>query len=224
MKKYILLFLILIFCSGCEINYNLEIDENNIKENIKFNVTEQDYNNYNDSQEEKLTEDLYETFDEQHIPAFINDFDTYHNKNSNKINNGLDLEYTYNYNYLDFSKSYLINNCFEDYVVLNEDDYFYIKAYGSFSCYYDKTNIRIKTKYKVIGNNADSVLNNTYIWNIDDDNRNDVNIVFQVSKTELNNINNDINNDTNYTLITVIIVLVVLCGCGIYIYYHFKKR
>ena len=134
MKKYILLVLILILCSGCEINYNLDIDEKNIKENIKFNVTEQDYNKYNDNQEEKLTEDLYEVFEEQHIPVFINDYSTFHKKISNKINNGLDLEYSYDYDYINFSKSYLINNCFENYVVLNEKDYYYIKAYGSFSC------------------------------------------------------------------------------------------
>ena len=104
MKKYILLVLILILCSGCEINYNLDIDEKNIKENIKFNVTEQDYNKYNDNQEEKLTEDLYEVFEEQHIPVFINDYSTFHKKISNKINNGLDLEYSYDYDYINFSK------------------------------------------------------------------------------------------------------------------------
>lgn len=223
MKKYILLVLILILCSGCEINYNLDIDEKNIKENIKFNVTEQDYNEYNDNQEEKLTEDLYEVFEEQHIPVFINDYSTFHKKISNKINNGLDLEYSYDYDYINFSKSYLINNCFENYVVLNEKDYYYIKAYGSFSCYYDKTNIKINTKYKVISNNADSVENGTYIWKIDDNNRNNVNIVFQMSKNELRK--NTINEDNfNYTLITIISVLVVVAGCGVYAYMHFKKR
>lgn len=223
MKKYILLVLILILCSGCEINYNLDIDEKNIKENIKFNVTEQDYNKYNDNQEEKLTEDLYEVFEEQHIPVFINDYSTFHKKISNKINNGLDLEYSYDYDYINFSKSYLINNCFENYVVLNEKDYYYIKAYGSFSCYYDKTNIKINTKYKVISNNADSVENGTYIWKIDDNNRNNVNIAFQMSKNELRK--NTINEDNfNYTLITIISVLVVVAGCGVYAYMHFKKR
>lgn len=223
MKKYILLVLILILCSGCEINYNLDIDEKNIKENIKFNVTEQDYNKYNDNQEEKLTEDLYEVFEEQHILVFINDYSTFHKKISNKINNGLDLEYSYDYDYINFSKSYLINNCFENYVVLNEKDYYYIKAYGSFSCYYDKTNIKINTKYKVISNNADSVENGTYIWKIDDNNRNNVNIVFQMSKNELRK--NTINEDNfNYTLITIISVLVVVAGCGVYAYMHFKKR
>lgn len=223
MKKYILLVLILILCSSCEINYNLDIDEKNIKENIKFNVTEQDYNKYNDNQEEKLTEDLYEVFEEQHIPVFINDYSTFHKKISNKINNGLDLEYSYDYDYINFSKSYLINNCFENYVVLNEKDYYYIKAYGSFSCYYDKTNIKINTKYKVISNNADSVENGTYIWKIDDNNRNNVNIAFQMSKNELRK--NTINEDNfNYTLITIISVLVVVAGCGVYVYMHFKKR
>ena len=65
MKKIILIFLSIILLSGCDINYNINITNNKISTDLDLSVSETDYKNYNDNQEEKLSATLYEYFDER---------------------------------------------------------------------------------------------------------------------------------------------------------------
>lgn len=183
MKKIILIFLSIILLSGCDINYNINITNNKISTDLDLSVSETDYRNYNDNQEEKLSATLYEYFDEREILAFDDmNYKDFYNKKVSKNGRSLDVNYTYKYTYLDFYKSSLLNTCFEDFIVLNEDNYFYVKAFGKFNCYYDDTKINIKTDRKVINSNHDSYKNGVYTWNIDRDKSNNVNIIFQVDK------------------------------------------
>lgn len=225
MKKYISILLILLLCTGCEVNYNLDIKNSNINENIEFTVTESDYNTYNSAQAEKLTDTMYETFEKQHILVFTNDYNTKHYVTSKRTGNSLKQNYSYTYDYLNFGKSYLINNCFEHYVVLNEDDYFYIKAYGGFNCYYGDTNINIRTNHKVLHNNASSNKDNVYSWKINNKNRDNVNIIFQISKSEIID-NDEATNDfsNNISLYILLVVLVVCVVVAIILYKKFKSK
>lgn len=183
MKKIILIFLSIILLSGCDINYNINITNNKISTDLDLSVSETDYKNYNDNQEEKLSATLYEYFDEREILAFDDmNYKDFYNKKVSKNGRSLDVNYTYKYTYLDFYKSSLLNTCFEDFIVLNEDNYFYVKAFGKFNCYYDDTKINIKTDRKVINSNHDSYKDGVYTWNIDRDKSNNVNIIFQVDK------------------------------------------
>lgn len=206
MKKIILIFLSIILLSGCDINYNINITNNKISTDLDLSVSETDYKNYNDNQEEKLTATLYEYFDEREILAFDDmNYKDFYNKKVSKNDRSLDINYTYKYTYLDFYKSSMLNTCFEDFIVLNEDNYFYVKAFGKFNCYYDDTKINIKTDRKVINSNHDSYKDGVYTWNIDRDKSNNVNIIFQVDK-ENHFVEEDSSNKNNsgIDLLTII--------------------
>ena len=213
MKKIILIFLSIILLSGCDINYNIDISNNKINTDLDLSVSETDYKNYNDNQEEKLSATLYEYFDEREILAFDDmNYKDFHNKKVSKNGRSLDINYTYKYTYLDFYKSSMLNTCFEDFIVLNEDNYFYVKAFGKFNCYYDDTKINIKTDRKVINSNHDSYKDGVYTWNIDRDKSNNVNIIFQVDK-ENHFVEEDSSNKNNSGIDLLTIVGIIL-GIG----------
>lgn len=206
MKKIILIFLSIILLSGCDINYNINITNNKISTDLDLSVSETDYKNYNDNQEEKLSATLYEYFDEREILAFDDmNYKDFYNKKVSKNGRSLDVNYTYKYTYLDFYKSSMLNTCFEDFIVLNEDNYFYVKAFGKFNCYYDDTKINIKTDRKVINSNHDSYKDGVYTWNIDRDKSNNVNIIFQVDK-ENHFVEDDISSkkENGFDLLTIV--------------------
>lgn len=219
MKK-IIIILCLVLLSGCSVNYNLDITSSKVKETMEFDITETDYQIYNDNNEEKLSATLYEYFDEREILAFDNmNYKDFHKKNLTKGNRSLNVKYSYDYTYLDFYNSYAINNCFEDYVVLNEDDYFYIKAYGKFNCYYDDTYINIKTDRRVINQNADSYKDGVYTWKITKDKMDNVNILFQVEKDEVfeEPVNEENKSIDFMSIIGLIFGFILLIGLGIYL-------
>lgn len=213
MKKIILIFLSIILLSGCDINYNINITNNKISTDLDLSVSETDYKNYNDNQEEKLSATLYEYFDEREILAFDDmNYKDFYNKKVSKNGRSLDVNYTYKYTYLDFYKSSMLNTCFEDFIVLNEDNYFYVKAFGKFNCYYDDTKINIKTDRKVINSNHDSYKDGVYTWNIDRDTSNNVNIIFQVDK-ENHFVEEDSSNKNN-SGIDLLTIIGIFLGIG----------
>lgn len=213
MKKIILIFLSIILLSGCDINYNIDISNNKISTDLDLSVSETDYKNYNDNQEEKLSATLYEYFDEREILAFDDmNYKDFYNKKVSKNGRSLDINYTYKYTYLDFYKSSMLNTCFEDFIVLNEDNYFYVKAFGKFNCYYDDTKINIKTDRKVINSNHDSYKDGVYTWNIDRDKSNNVNIIFQVDK-ESHFVEEDSSNKNN-SGIDLLTIVGIFLGIG----------
>lgn len=224
MKKVVLIFLSIILLSGCDINYNIEIKNNKISTDLDLNVSEEDYKKYNDNNEEKLSATLYEYFDERKILAFDDmNYTDFLNKKISRSNNALDINYTYNYDYLNFYKSYALNNCFEDFTVLNEDNYFYIKAQGTFNCYYDETKINIKTDRKVINSNHDSYKDGVYTWNITRDKIDDINIIFQIDKdNSFIPIDENIENANKVDLFTI--VGIVFGVCVLFVLIMFMKK
>ena len=222
MKKVLLIISSIVLLSGCTISYNLDINTSNLSETITTNITQSDYSNYLDSKEDKPNTELYTLLSKNDIWAFNNNKNDIHQKSITKGNFGYDVTYKYTYYYSNFVNSYIINNCFDRYDIYNKDDYYYIKLSGKFNCYYGDTNINITTKNLVYNNNANSINEDTYSWIINDSNKDDVNITFQLSKTELkanqsNNENSDYKNP--YTIYIVIsIVIIVAIGSGILIY------
>lgn len=223
MKKVLLIICSIILLSGCSINYNLNISNNNLDETINTSVTQTDYSTYLNSPEDKPNTKLYDLLNQNDIYVFNNNVNDVHQKNIVKNNDGYDVIYKYTYNYTNFVNSYIVNNCFDRYDIYNKDNYYYIKLSGGFNCYYGETNINITTKNVVYNNNANNVNEDTYSWIINDSNKDDVNITFQLSKTKLkfSQTNSSESDDYKnpYTIYIVIsIVVIVAIGSGILIY------
>ncbi|MGM9876067.1 MAG: hypothetical protein ACI310_02430 [Bacilli bacterium] len=209
MKK--IFFVISLFLlSGCTINYNLEIDENQIKENISGEVSKEE----TIIKEEDTGLNIYYVMLYNDQKALLDGDDLY-KKDINEENNNIKYNYSYTYQN-NYDKSRLINTCFKDPIIKETDDLYYIKLEGRFFCMYsDKVTINVTSNYAVVDNNAQKVEDNTYTWVIDDSNN--VNIYLTVSKTIKNEKPSKTKFISTFQLIGLI-VFVVLTGITYFLY------
>lgn len=184
MKKILICLFIMIFSCGCSATYNLEINDNGFKEESTF--YENDSNLFNKSiTNGKTYRELVENVYNNPMAIFYNnqnnDFETgivegkeYYN--SKLIDDGrLGLIYSYNFSENNYLDSYVLNLCFDSKNIYKEGSVTVLTSSKGFTCfdYYDyltDVTVNIITDYKVTSSNADSVIGNTYTWNITKDN------------------------------------------------------
>lgn len=199
MKKIKLLFLtilIVTLCTGCSIEYNINITDDKIQEII--NVT--DYISTTRSENDIL--EHYNTW----YPTFVNfikegesieieDYTQkiagieYHNKNINKLNDGYEYSYNYTYNINEYYDSYAIANAFIEPIVHADGSSLVLRtSKENLLCQYDyfdsvKVNITIDTDvYKLNYTNTSDIKNNTYTWTLDHSNCDDSQIILTLDK------------------------------------------
>ena len=225
MRKYIFVLLVLsLLLAGCSAEYNLEIDEDSFKESVniyypKSEFTKAEINNIVASKT-PITQD----FDQI---EFYN--------NSVKENS---QNYIVNENYIHsidtISDSYIITTCYSGNVIKKEYDKLIIETEDEFGCIYadaeddseegmdvgvsvDHAVINITTKLKVISNNADTVNNNTYTWNIDKENYQNKPIYMEIQLDERNQIVGAFQIQLGLILLAVILIF----GC---IFFYLNKK
>ena len=200
--------------SGCTINYNLEIKNDSIDESIIGTVTKEESDI--DPSETSLNP-IYTLVNMEQNALFNSD--SLYKKNLTDMGNYIEYEAKYSYNN-NFKDSNIINSCFENYNVFENEDFIDVHLYGDFYCQYaDKTEINVKTNLAVLENNADEVNNNIYSWFIDDSE--DIDITLVISK-EIEQFTPAKEKSilTPYQIITIIL-LFFLIGVSFVIY---KKR
>lgn len=240
-NRIFIAFILLSLCSGCTINYNLEITSDIVKESIEITDTE-----INSRNKETILKEY-----NRWIPAYINTEDEmatsydssiknenfeYHKKNIKELSNGYYYTYKYNYpidkysNAIATREAYLKRKFYigDDYIIINTDKENLLCNYSYFEKL--KVSISVDTEaYKLNYTNADKNNGNTYIWNIDRNNCNDSEIILKLDI--INNKNNDIidkpinnnnpnnninnlNNINNYTIyiFLAILALIILLG------------
>ncbi len=214
MKKIKLLVPLLFLLAGCTVNYNLDIDGDNLDEKITGTVTKEEYEVKDTDTGENQIYTLF-NYDQN---ALYDEESTYLRTIDDK-GKKINYSFSYRYNY-DFDRSTLINNCFEYHLVEETEDYIYIKLSGKFYCMYSKKiDIKVKTNNAVLENNAKKVDGNTYTWTLKD--KDDVDIILNVSK-KLKNDNSKVSKINTFQLIGLV-VLVILC-ITIYILYRKKNN
>ena len=190
--KYIILgFCCFLFCSGCSVEYNLDIDnELNLKEKITINSQ-----NSNDINRIKELKDYYPTnYSADRFEIFEKKTKGVSYYDVNKNSDNTSVEFKYNYNFKSFSDNVFAKTCYE-YVTLmnyyNEEtkrNELILSTSNKFMCFdyqdtLDNVTLKIHTKRKVYDNNADEVKNDTYIWNINRDNQNEKYIMLSMEST-----------------------------------------
>lgn len=216
MKKIKLLFittLIVTLCTGCTIEYNINITDDEIQEVI--NVT--DYISTNRSEYEIL--DHYNTW----YPTFVNfikegesieiedyseklDGIEYHDKKINKINDRYEYSYNYTYDIDEFYDSYAIANAFIEPTVHNDSNSLVLRtSKKNLLCQYDyfdslKVNITIDPDvYKLNYTNTSNIKNHTYTWTLDRSNCSDSQIILTLDKKNITKESNPNNNNIQNT-------------------------
>ncbi|MDD3453415.1 MAG: hypothetical protein PHN42_04015 [Bacilli bacterium] len=213
-KSKVILFLIFIlFTSGCEAKYRIEIENNKIKEygNAIFNQNE-------------INNDVETTVKELSGKYFINDDLIISPSTNILIKNNTSIYQTINeYNYSDYKYSALLSLCYDDVKVLNSNQQISIKTSDTFNCFNDyeelkKVTIELHTSQKVTYDNADLKKGNTYYWYITSDNINK-NIKFTFYKNKVTNI---FKIDIIY-LSLIVLGIVFVASLGVY-YFMIRKN
>ena len=214
MKKIIFLLLICLLLTGCTVNYNLDINDNNFKETLTGNVLNAELNN-NDNTDINMFSYLI-TGDQ---PAFYKNDNIFFNKTTNNTANGIDFDYNYTFNEYNFNNSRIINECFDNHVYEYKDNTYYLVVSGKFRCNYSKTtNINITTDYNVTSNNAQTIKNNTYTWTIDENNKDNIYFFITIDKT------NKSTFDFQWNTFKTIGLIIIILLSGICIYFLKKDK
>lgn len=218
MKKLILI-LTLFLATGCQLELEYDFNENDIASNVSISFILEDYKNYyknNISPDiDTITNDMFISSAKNDInnslKAFNNDNPAnYTQTESSSNNNVYDAKYKYAYDYSNFKDNYILNYCFENFNVIENDEIYYYSLSGTSICK-DATLI-ISSPHKMVNNNADSNNNGKYSWKI---NSNDNDIHFSISK------NNTISNNISIIKIISISIVIIL---GIVAYFILNKR
>ena len=194
MKKYLIIIMFLLLLTGCDVTYNITIDDK-IEESTNFYFEESDYSydtyyaDYGDdniSSFSNIDEFIQSIYNEDYL-AFDGDFNNQELYNVQKINDGISLNYSYKYD--NFDKSSILNYCGgiveyqtgNDTVSISVNDFFncFMSEYGSVL---DNLTINISTNFKVLENNADKVNGNVYTWNVNMDNAVDKKVYIKIKK------------------------------------------
>lgn len=212
MKK-IFILIALLFLSGCTVNYNLEIEDNNIKENINGDIYKNEFDPIDDIYGDHNI--YYLIYDNQ--SPFDNSQKLYNKSIKEEDDGRIIFDASYNYDG-DYDKSRIINNCYENHLFKETDNTYIIKLSGSFYCQYASViNVKVKTNNYVIDNNADEIDNNVYTWKISN---NDSDIKLIISKKVKNE---DVISDDNTNYLRII-SLGVLLALLLVIFFIYKKH
>lgn len=253
MKKSIILFLAIFMLTGCDLSYNLEINEKKFNETIT--ITEKDSTKWNN----QIIENNNETYKEK-IDWIINN-PVYVEKNADvapyedtpmlngikyyqqeKINNqnGYGVKLNTNGNIKEINNLRSLSYCYEFASIINNNEEYIISTSFKNYCFeqyllLDKININITTDMKVNSNNADRVSGNTYTWIITRENYSNKSISLAMQsiseyeeekKEELQNnvVDKEKNNKKDYTLYIFCGILITLILIGYLIFKKIKDK
>ena len=199
MKKILLLSFILILLSGCTANYEVVIDGDKIKE--RLTITETDKSIF-----DKITDTGWTVRDSFDALLSGDEFSR-QDYNIKSLNSEDQLGVKYSNDSLEsLENSSVINQCFNNPSISVEDNIVNIDT-GEFECFdlydnLDSIRIVFKTNHKVLDANADTIENDSYIWNITKDSNKVIKISYDSSITKI--------NYTTYVVVVLIFIVLII--------------
>lgn len=224
MKKKIFLLFVLIFMTGCNAVYNIEITDDKVLESSDFYATKKifyDPSSDGVSENDEISDYYYK----QDYPAFKNGIYKKKLYNKKMIDNndlyGMNLNYSFGLN--NYNDSSLLNYCFDSSVFKVKDNYIILDAKDVSKCFtqdiyehLDFLTVKVKTDLNVTENNADEVDNNIYIWEISREDSLNKDIYLKIKKSVIKK---------NFPFITVVIIIgVIIAVIGLVITFIRKKN
>lgn len=204
--------------TGCTVQYDLYFGDNVITENIiiKENKVDIDENNLS-------------YLKEKNPNTLINDLDEFYEKKMNETEKDITGALTYNYTYSNFRHANLIKPCYEVIGFAEDETSYSLSTSNSFECLLyeynplDSVQINISTNHKVLENNADTVENGIYTWNVNEENVNNKEIYIKFSKDlDPEYINKE--KQKEYFNYLIIIISTIIIISGIIVYMKLKNR
>jgi len=250
-RKILILFGIIFLASGCSIEYNLEIDENN---NYK-----EDFNISAEVNSTSTKEDLYNSYLEEY-PIYSDDYQefmynepytknkdyAYYTKSYQELENGYIFNYKASFNNEDYKKARSLKMMFNTVGVgyIKDKDNYYISLSNNKLDYLGIDKLTVKVNFKnvqVLDNNATSVNGSTYTWVLNKGDTTSINVNYKLKENnvtinpgEINNPNTpDNDKDKNeekentifdYILVGSVILLFIIVIIGIIKYKSVNKN
>lgn len=235
-KIFILIFLLLCV-TGCSANYDIEIYNDQVKENMQF--VELDSSVWDSEVQYGLTyRNLLEASINYPYPAFddtvVDEDDTikldgveYYDNTliSDNLKLGQKLKYG-KFTLDNFSKSSIVKKCYQYFSIKEEEDNIIISTSLENLCFeeypiLDSITINLKTNHKVVSSNSNSVNGYHYTWNINKENKDDAAILITLKKDDyIFNYENQFIKKVIYFIIIIGIILSVGSIC----YFYFRKK
>ena len=238
MKKKIFILTFLLLCTtGCNADYDIEIYNNQVKENMQF--VELDSSIWDNEIQYGLSyRNLLETSINYPYPAFndavVDEDDTikldgieYYDNTliSDNIKLGQRLKYD-KFTLENFNQSSIVRKCYQYFSIKEEKDNIIISTSLENLCFneypiLDGITINLKTNHKVVSSNASSVKGYHYTWNINRENKDDAAILITLKKDDyIFNYENEVVKKIIYFIIIIGIILSVSGIC----YFYFRKK
>ena len=209
MKKIVLLFMFTILLTGCSCDYELNISDDKVVENVDISLP---YSMDSDDRSKFLE---YTKVDNL---AVVGGLDNPYYDMSARADNYGDV---YNFNY-SYDKEHPIKNartmqsCFEKYKVAETSSYYMFVFRGEFKCKYkfDDVNITVKTNNEVPKHNSTDYdeKEGVYRWKIDSSNASDVDIKLLVQKDKYPEKIKEQSNNLFINIFLIVGILVSIVG------------
>lgn len=209
MKKIVLLFMFTILLTGCSCDYELNISDDKVVENVDISLP---YSMDSDDRRKFLE---YTKVDNL---AVVGGLDNPYYDMSARADNYGDI---YNFNY-SYDKEHPIKNaramqsCFEKYKVEETSSYYMFVFRGEFKCKYkfDDVNITVKTNNEVPKHNSTDYdeKEGVYRWKIDSSNASDVDIKLLVQKDKYPEKIKEQSNNLFINIFLIVGILVSIVG------------
>ena len=194
--KYLLVISLIIVLSGCKAVYKLEIKDKDFKENVSISADKEELNYFKNNK----------------FYAIMNGASNFVEYNKKVMDNKVDFKY--NYNDLEYSKSTTLKTCFNAYNVIKEGNYYILSTSKGIKCateedkvLLDSLDIVIKTNHVVKESNANKTSNNKheYVWHFDKSSYSDGRIYLKLYKDKY-----VFNYENEFTIKVAIIALAIL--------------
>lgn len=209
MKKIVLLFMFTILLTGCSCDYELNISDDKVVENVDISLP---YSMDSDDRSKFLE---YTKVDNLAVVGGLDN--PYYDMSARADNYG---DY-YNFNY-SYDKEHPIKNartmksCFEKYKVEETSSYYMFVFRGEFKCKYkfDDVNITVKTNNVVPKHNSTDYdeKEGVYRWKIDSSNASDVDIKLLVQKDKYPEKIKEQSNNLFINIFLIVGILVSIVG------------
>lgn len=212
MKKILLFFICLFLITGCDVTYNLTIDDDTFSEQIIIPFSRQ-----------TTTEEMMIKYLKNKLTITTDRYeDTYYNMGVETTTDFYNLIYDYKFDYDGFKKSFFVDICYPNMKITENDGEFIIASGKNFKCLNpdngviaDSVKINIKTDLEVVENNADSVNGDIYTWNIDYNNNETREINLKLKKQE-------VKKEYNFLFIYIVGTVIVIGFIYVFIKSKFK--
>lgn len=244
-KKFILLILIILTCTGCSIEYNITITDNDIKEVIEV----KDYITSNRTKETILNEyniwyPTYVNYITEGESIEIEDYSyktegvEYHQKEIETLNNGYLYTYKHTYPIDKYYDAYTLARTYlETTVQANNNSLILKTGKKNLLCnynYFDELTVNIiidSETYKLNYTNSSNINNNKYTWTLNKSNCDDSQIILTLDRiSNYDGLNSDKSNNTNvkknsdYIMYIFYGILIIIILIGYYIFKKMKEK